>query len=527
MKVTLIILDGWGIAPAAFGNSINLAETPTIDEVASSSPSLALTASGIAVGLPWGEEGSSEVGHLNMGAGKIVFQYLPRIVSSMREGTFFQNPALRGAAEHTKKHNSSLHLMGLVSSGSVHSYIDHLYGLLELARREGVRRVYLHIFTDGKDSPPQEAAKFIAQLNERLRVQKLGVVATIIGRVYAMDRNENWEATQKTYELLTAGKGETITDAAQYLNDSYDKGIDDQYIEPAILNQKFTISEGDAVVFFNFREDSARQLARAFTEEAFGKFQREKIPNLFFVTMTQYQDSTPLDRVAFPRPDISTPLARVLSQHNKKQLHIAESEKYAHITYFFNGLTEKAFPGEERILVPSYGAPHYEQHPAMGAEKIADAAATHAGSFDFTLINFANADILGHTGNIQAAIQGIETIDRSIKKILAHRSPDTAVLITADHGNAEEMFDPHRRVVKTKHTANPVPLYLVYPSTRFARSGQAPARAFTENKKANLADPLVQQEARGVLADVAPTILELMEIPIPKEMTGQSLLPLL
>ena len=518
MQVILIILDGWGIAPSTFGNAITSAQTPTIDEIASSSPSLALAASGIAVGLPWGEEGNSEVGHLNMGAGKTVFQYLPRIISAIREGTFFQNPALRGATEHVKKYNSSLHLMGLVSSGSVHSYIDHLYALLELARREGLRRVYLHIFTDGKDSPPQEADKFIAQLNERLKIQKLGTIATIIGRIYAMDRNENWDATQKTYELLTAGKGKTITDVTLYLKDSYEMGVGDQHIEPAILNQKFVISEGDAVIFFNFREDSARQLSRAFTEEAFDKFQRVKISNLFFVSMTQYEDSTPLDHVAFPRPDISVPLARVLSQHKKKQLHIAESEKYAHITYFFNGFIEKAFPGEERILVPSYGAPHYEQYPAMGAEKIADLAATTAGSFDFTLINFANADMLAHTGNMQAAIQGIEAIDRSIRKILEHRSQNTAVLITADHGNAEEMLDPQRRGVKTKHTTNPVPFYVVYPGQR---------RGVAPKLKTGPAVPLVKQEPKGVLADVAPTILELMGIPIPKEMTGQSLLPLL
>ena len=518
MKIILLVLDGWGIGPPTFGNAITSAQTPTIDEIASSSPSLALAASGIAVGLPWGEEGNSEVGHLNIGAGKTVFQYLPRIISAIREGTFFQNPALRGATEHVKKYNSSLHLMGLVSSGSVHSYIDHLYGLLELARREGITRVYLHIFTDGKDSPPHEAAKFIAQLSERLKVQKLGAVATIIGRIYAMDRNENWDATQKTYELLTAGKGEAITDAAGYLKGSYETGVNDQYIEPAILNQKFTISEGDAVVFFNFREDSARQLTRAFIGKMFDKFPRKKVANLFFVTMTQYEDSLPLDRVAFSRPDISAPLAQILSQNNKKQLHIAESEKYAHITYFFNGLIEKAFPGEERILIPSYGAPHYEQHPAMGAEKIADAASARAGSFDFTLINFANADILGHTGNMQAAIQGIEAIDRSVRKILEHRAQNTAVLITADHGNAEEMFDPQRRVVKTKHTANPVPFYLVYPEQ---------GRGVAPKIKTGRSNPLLQQEARGILADVAPTILELMEIPVPKEMTGQSLLPLL
>lgn len=516
MKITLIVLDGWGIGEPNFGNAITSASTPAIDAVATSSPSLALRASGIAVGLPWGEEGNSEVGHLNMGAGQTIFHYLPRIVSAVRDETFFENTALRGAAAHVKKHNSSLHLLGLVSSGSVHSYIDHLYGLLEFARREELRRVWLHVFTDGKDSSPQEAAKFIAQLNERLQARGLGAIATIIGRVYAMDRNENWQATQKAYELLTAGGGEVINDPVAYLENSYQRGISDPYIEPAVIksratrNEKQTIQEGDAAVFFNFREDSARQLTRALISEKFAFFPRKRVGDLFFVAMTQYEDDMGQAHVAFPPPDISVSLARILSQRGRKQLHVAETEKYAHVTYFFNGLREKAFPGEERILIPSYGAPHYEQYPLMGAEKIADAVVAQGDRFDFTLVNFANADMLGHTGNIGAAIYGIEAVDRSVKKILAHRSPNTSLLITADHGNAEEMFDPQTRSVKTKHTANPVPLYVVSPKLKRGPVG-----------------PLLRQETKGVLADIAPTILDLMGIPAPKEMTGQSLVPLL
>ena len=510
MKVILIVLDGWGVAPPGFGNAISQARTPTLHALEQEYPSCLVQASGIAVGLPWGKEGNSEVGHLNIGAGSVVFQYLPRIIESIRDGSFFENKAFKGAASHVKKHSSSLHFAGLVSSGSVHSYIDHLYGLLELAKRERISKVYLHIFTDGKDSPPKEAAKFVRQLDERLRLQGSGEIATVIGRTYAMDRNENWQATQKAYELLTQGKGEVVPDAPAYLEGSYARSINDKYIEPALIQNSNTIKKNDAVIFFNLREDSARQIARAFSQERFEHFPRKKVENLFFVAMTQYDETIPLSCVAFPSPSVPSPLAQVFQDHGKSPLRIAESEKYAHITYFFNGFREKPYRAEERILIPSFGTPHYEQYPEMGAFKITEKAVRHMDSFDFTLINFANADMLGHSGDINATIRGIETIDECIKKILVAKNEETALIITADHGKAEEMFDPETRQVKTEHTSNPVPFYLVQ-----------------KEKRGLFASRIVSQPTKGILADVAPTVLELMGIPAPKEMTGQSLAPYL
>lgn len=507
MKIILAILDGWGAAPEGYGNAITSADIPTIKAMGSSYPSMLLQASGIAVGLPWGDEGNSEVGHLNIGAGSVVPQYLPRIISAIRDGSFFENKAFKAAASHVRKNNSRLHLMGLVSSGSVHSYIDHLYGLLEFAKKENIKQVYLHIFTDGKDSPPQEAAKFIKQLIERLTAQGLGKIATIVGRTYAMDRNENWEYTQKAYELLTGKKGEGVDDPVAHIENSYKSGVSDDAIEPIIVTPEF-IKDGDAVIFFNFREDRARQLTRAFMEGGAGEFPKEKIKNLFFVAMTRYEENIPLTNVAFPALDITNPLAQVLSTHGKRQLHIAESEKYAHITYFFNGLVEKPFVGEERILVPSLGSPHYEQNPEMQAGKITDKALEKLSAYDFTLINFANADMLAHTGNIRAAIQGIETIDRCIARLLKAQNSDTVILITSDHGNAEEMLNTKTGAPKTEHSGNPVPFYIV-----------------DKQKRGRYTSPSLSKNPKGILADIAPTILELMGLPQPSEMTGQSLLP--
>lgn len=515
-KVILIILDGWGIAPPSYGNAIASAQKPTMDFIESSYPSCLLQASGAAVGLSWGHEGNSEVGHINIGAGRIVPQYLPRIITSIRDGSFWENRALKKAAAHAKKNSSSFHIMGLVSSGSVHSYIDHLYGILEFAKREGLKKVFLHIFTDGKDSPPDEGAKFIPQLEERLKTQNLGQISTVMGRVYAMDRNENWEYTEKAYNLLTGGGGKQIKDIANYLKQSYSEGADDQTVEPAIIraqnteDKTQTIQNGDSVVFFNFREDSARQLTKAFVEDKFSYFKREKIQNLEFVVMTKYYQSLPNEKVAFPPLNILNTLPEVLAACGKTQLHISESEKYAHVTYFFNGLKEKAVKGEERILIPSMGSLQYDKLPAMQAAGIRDVVIKSIGKFDFIIANFANADMLGHTGNMQATMQGVEIIDSCVKKILEAKNDNTTIIITADHGNAEEMLNARTGSIRTEHSANPVPFYLI--------QKKIPSMNNT---------PLHMQEKRGVLADVAPTILEIMNIPAPLEMTGESLLPLL
>lgn len=517
-KVILIVLDGWGVAPPSQGNAITLAETPALDKIETVYPSILLQASGKTVGLPWGSEGNSEVGHLALGSGRIIFHYLPRIVNSIQDGSFFENNVLKNAALHVKTHNSSLHLMGLISSGSVHSYIDHLYGLLEFAKRESIQNVYIHVFTDGKDSPPHEAAKFIEALDARIKSQNIAKVSTVIGRVYSMDRSGDWTATQKAYDLVTRGAGKIVKKTSEYLKESYSMGISDAYIEPAVISEneiidhKQLISDNDAVVFFNFREDSARQLARAFIHPEFREFPRGELQkNLLFITMAKYEDYIPESNVLFLPPDISNTLSEVLSKNEKTQLHIAETEKYAHATYFFNGMKEQKFNREERILVLSYGAPHYENYPEMGAVKVTDEVIKNLNNFDFILINFANADMLAHSGSISATVKGVETIDECIGRISRQRGENTALLITADHGHAEEMIDPRTGNKKTEHTSNPVPFYLVDKDFRGKGRGRG---------------PIYTHDIKGILADVAPTVLDLMGLPIPEEMHGQSLLPL-
>lgn len=517
-KVILVILDGWGVAPPSRGNAITLAKTPALNKIEAAYPCFLLQASGKTVGLPWGNEGNSEVGHLALGSGRIIFHYLPQIVNSIQDGSFFENKVLKNAASHVKTHNSSLHLMGLISSGSVHSYIDHLYGLLEFAKREKLPKVYMHIFTDGKDSPPYEGAKFIENLDQRIKSQNLGRISTVAGRVYSMDRSGDWNATKKTYYLLTRGEGNLAKNPSQYLRDAYSRGVNDAYIEPAVINESGTvdherlISKNDAVIFFNFREDSARQLTRAFMYPGFKEFERDEIQNLLFITMVQYEDYIPASNIVFLPTDISNTLAEVLSRHDKTQLHIAETEKYAHATYFFNGIREQKFNKEERILIPSYGTPHYENYPEMGAIKITDEVIKNLLNFDFILINFANADMLSHSGSISATVRGIETIDECIARIEKELGKDTTLLITADHGHAEEMLDPRTGEKKTEHTSNPVPFYLVDKNFK-DRNG---------NKR-----PLYARDISGILADVAPTVLDIMGLPVPDEMTGQSLLPVL
>lgn len=512
-KVMLIILDGWGIAGDEEGNAIFQAKTPTIDMIERSYFSVPLQASGIAVGLPWGEEGNSEVGHMNIGAGFTVYQYLPRITGAIRDGTFFQNKALRDAIAHVQKYNSRLHIMGLVGSGTVHSSLDHLVALLELAQQNSVKEVVVHAFTDGKDSGKKEGRGIIEHLEQKLTNFSYPHVGSIIGRVYAMDRNNNWELTQKTYELLTGGVGHTITDTANYLETSYDNNITDYDIEPATIEQSGVpiphVSEDDALIFFNFREDSARQLTQAFiTPDAeFTHFERTKLNNLFFVSMTEYSKKFPI-AVAYPPPQVVNPLAKVVSDAGKKQLHVAETEKYAHVTFFINGEHEDPYPGEERILVRSEGGPHHENNPKMQAYTITQKFLENIEMFDFFLINLANADMLAHTGNLAAAIEGIEVLDANISALYeAAKKFDITLLITSDHGNAEEMLNPKTGSIVTKHTKNPVPCYIV-----------------GEEFRQTTYKPLLQQKPQGILADIAPTILKLLGLDAPAEMTGKPLI---
>ena len=516
----LTILDGWGISPEKQGNAIAQANTPNINTIEKFYPAISLQASGIAVGLPWEEGGNSEVGHLNLGAGRVVYQSLPRIMLAIRDGSFFSNPAFLEAIEHSQKNNSCLHIMGLVSSGSVHSYIDHLYGLLELVKRKKVKKVRLHVFTDGKDSPPQEAGEFLKKIQDQLKELPDGKIATIIGRFYAMDRNQNWDRTQKAYECLVGTKGETSDNPIKAVEDYYKQELNDNFIKPTIIidekDQKplGVIRDNDSVIFFNFRKDKARQISEAFVSPDFKEFPRKKIENLVFVAMTQYKDNLQA-KIAFPPLEIKNHLTEVLSNAGKKILKIAETEKYAHVTYFFNGGREVAYPGEERILIPSTTLPHYDQHPEMAAPEITQSIvrAVNENKFNVIIVNYANTDMVGHTGNLQAAIKAAEVVDNQVKTLLNLAvNKKCSLIITADHGNAEYMLNPRTGEVITEHSTNPVPLYFVTP----------------ENKTGGTNRRLVDlKEPQGILSDIAPTILEYLKIPIPKEMSSQSLLSIL
>jgi len=516
--IILTILDGWGINKEIKGNAIRQAKTPTIDEVGKNYPTTSLQASGIAVGLPWEEAGNSEVGHLTLGAGRVVYQHLPRIVLSIRDGSFFRNPILLEAVKNVKAKNSCLHLMGLTSSGTVHSYIDHLYGLIELAEQEGIEKVRLHVFTDGEDSPPKEAINFLPGIEKRLKKLKDGKIATIIGRIYAMDRNKNWDRIKKTYQCLVEGKGTKYESLTKALEESYKERLTDTFIEPTIMTDSQTknplglIQDNDSVIFFNFRADRARQLTKAFVLPDFKKFPRTPLKNLCFVTMTQYEKDLPV-KVAFPPIEIKNHLTEVLSNANKKILKLAETEKYAHVTYFFNGGKEIVYPGEEQILIPSITIPRYDQYPEMAAKEITEKLiqVVNDENFDLIVVNYANTDMIAHTGNFAAAIKAVETIDNCLKSLLGLvLEKKCYLLITSDHGHAEEMINPRTGEISPEHTANPVPFYLLTP----------------ENQRNTTAEFLYNQP-QGIISDVAPTILELIGIPKPEEMTGQSLLGIL
>lgn len=515
--VVLIILDGYGRGLENAANAIFKAKKPNIDFIEKNFPMTNLQASGIAAGLPWGEEGNSEVGHLNLGAGQIIYQYLPRITFAIRDGSFFKKPTLLQAAEHAKKNNSSLHIIGLIGNGNVHSCIDHLYAILDFAKKENIKNVFIHAFTDGRDSPPKDALDLYEKVQNKLnRDYSFAKIASLIGRHYAMDRNNNWDRTEKAYRLLTENKGEVFDDAKSAIKSDYDKNITDEFLEPKIIDDKpKAVKDGDAVVFIDFREDSARQLTRAFVEEKFDKFERKKINNLYFVTMTRYEKNLPLN-VLFEPLEIKNMLAKVISDAGKKQIHIAETEKYAHVTYFFNGGIENSMPNEDRILVPTRRDHEFAEDPAMSASEITEKLieAVNSKKYDFIVVNYANADMIGHTGNFQATVSAIEVLDSEVGKIVAEvLKINSALIITADHGNADEMINLLTGQPYTEHTANPVPFYLI-------------GNDFKREKSQEKLE-VEKIEVGGILADVAPTILELMELPQPPEMTGKSLLKII
>lgn len=511
--VLLIILDGLGV-PSSKDSTFWEAKRGNFEYLEKFFPFTTLQASGIAVGLSWGEEGNSEVGHLTLGAGKTLYHHLPRITVSIQDKTFFENKAFKKASEHVKKTAGALHLMGLFSSGSVHAYPDHLYALLEFAKRENLPRVYLHLFTDGRDAPPKEAGTFLKEFGERLsKLYPFAKIASVIGRDFAMDRDGDWAKIEKTHSLLTKGEGNLFGSSVEYLEAQYEKGITDEFVEPAWDEKTQTrIKTGDAVIFFNFREDSARELTQAFVETGFDKFPREKLENLVFVTMTEYQKNLPVE-AAFEPLDVSWPLARILSEQGLSQLHVAETDKYAHVTYFFDGGKENPYPGEERILVPSLPGSRYEKSPAMSASQVTQSVLGNLGNYDFILVNFANADLVGHTGDFDATVRALEVLDEEVGKIVEKvLEADGIAIITADHGNAEEKRHRLTGERSTKHTANPVPFFLI--GEKFKRKKP---RSPEEISK-------LYQEVGGVLSDVAPTVLELLNLAQPSEMTGVSLM---
>jgi len=512
--VALIVMDGYGCNPRADGNAIAAARRPVLSHLWDTRPHTELKASGLAVGLPEGQMGNSEVGHLNLGAGKVVYQDFTKISQAIEDGSFFANPELRAAMRHVRERGSRLHLMGLIGSGGVHAHSAHLFATMELARREGVEQAFLHVFTDGRDTKPTDGIEAVRRIEEEIERLGLGSIATVSGRYYAMDRDGRWDRTALAYAALVRGEGHVADSAERAVLDSYAEGVTDEFILPTVIRKDdgtrtAVIGAHDAAVFFNFRTDRPRQLVRALTAPEFAEFDRGPAMNdLFFVTMTEYDKTLPV-HVAFRGEDVPMPLGRVLADRGLRQLHAAETEKYAHVTFFFNGGREAPFGGEDRILVPSArDVGTYDKKPEMSGPEIAreTAEAIGTGAYDFVLVNFANADMVGHTGMMEAAITAVETVDRCVGQVVEAVTDQGGVtLITADHGNAEQMIDYHTGGPYTAHTTSlPVPLVLV------------------AGRHAELAQ--VRLRSGGVLADVAPTILDLMDIPQPADMEGTSLL---
>lgn len=523
-KLVLLILDGFGVASNSRGNAISQAKTPHLNELLSKFPALTLQASGPLVGLPWGEMGNSEVGHLNIGAGRIVGQDLPRITSSIQSGEFFKNPVLIKACEHVKKNNSKLHLLGMISSGGVHSYDEHLYALLAMAAENGLPQAYIHMITDGRDTDEKAALVSLDKLHDRIVKIGIGKVASISGRFYALDRGGHWQQTEETYQALVNGLGEVASSPIEAVAANYAKGIFDEMIKPTVIMEKglpvAKVEANDAVIFFNFRQDRAIQLTQAFVqpEKMNVSTPHEKIPNLFFATMTSYMENLPVE-VIFGPIEIKNDLAAIISRSSLKQFHAAESEKFAHVTSFFNGGKMDPLPGEERIIISSPdNSQNYMDKPEMSVERLTDILIDKIEKTDtnFFVVNFANADMVGHTGVLDAGIKAIEAIDEQLGKIAASvLGVSGCLIITADHGNAEEMIDFQTGAINKDHTTSPVPIILV-------------AREFQRRIPAKIEyTTLASYMPEGALSDIAPTVLELLNLPKAEQMTGLSLLPAL
>ena len=499
--LVLMILDGFGIAPVE-GNAIAAANKPNLDKIFAENPHTQIGASGMDVGLPDGQMGNSEVGHTNIGAGRIVYQELTRITKSIADGDFFENEALVSAMRSAKENGKALHLMGLLSDGGVHSHNGHLYGLLEMAKRMGLTRVYVHAIMDGRDVPPDSGLGFIKELQAKLASLGVGTIASVTGRYYAMDRDNRWDRVEKAYAAFVYGEGNHGT-PVEVMEKSYAEGVTDEFVVPAVTCEGGRVAEGDSVIFFNFRPDRAREITRTFVDDAFTGFARRygRFP-VHYVCFTQYDATMPNVSVAFRPQVLTNVLGEYLAKNGKTQLRIAETEKYAHVTFFFNGGVEAPFEGEDRALINSPKVATYDLQPEMSAYLVADECVKRieSGKYDVIILNFANCDMVGHTGVFSAAVKAVEAVDECAGKVIdAVLAAGGAVLLTADHGNADKMYDPDPEHPFTAHTTNPVP-FLV----------------------AGLGDVKLRQG--GVLADIAPTMLKVMGLPQPEEMTGKSII---
>ena len=495
---TLIIMDGFGLAPAADDNAVTLAKTPVLDGLFRDYAHTTLSASGLDVGLPAGQMGNSEVGHTNIGGGRVVFQDLPRITRAIGDGSFFRNEAYNTAMDNCLKNDASLHLYGLLSDGGVHSHIDHLFALLQMAKDKGLQKVYIHCFLDGRDVSPTSGKGFVQALSDKCAALGVGKIATVMGRYYAMDRDKRWERVQMAYDAMVYGEGIHNEDPVDAVAQSYANGVTDEFVEPVVCDSDGTISDNDSVIFFNYRPDRAREITRAIVDPDFDGFQREYFPTTY-VCSTEYDASMPNVLVAWPRVAVKNGLGEYLSSMGMTQLRIAETEKYAHVTFFFNGGVEKQYPGEDRVLVASPKVATYDLQPEMSAVEVCDKCVERieSGAYDVIILNFANCDMVGHTGVLEAAIKAVETVDACVGRVVeATLKMGGIAMVTADHGNAEDMKQPDGSPM-TAHTTNPVPFILCGAGT---------------------------QLRTGRLADIAPTILDVMGLACPEEMDGKTLI---
>jgi 2,3-bisphosphoglycerate-independent phosphoglycerate mutase len=504
----LLVLDGFGLNDRKEANAIAIANTPVIDRMMEEYPYVKGYASGMAVGLPEGQMGNSEVGHINIGAGRIVYQELTRITKEIQDGTFFNNAALLAAIDNCKRHNSDLHLFGLLSDGGVHSHNTHMYGLLELAKRHGIKNVYVHAFLDGRDTPPASGKGFIEELGEKMRMYGVGKIATVMGRYYVMDRDNRWDRVEKAYRAMVYGEGDTAESGVVAVQNSYDKQAYDEFVIPTVVVEDgkpvATVKENDSVIFYNFRPDRAREITRAFCNDDFNGFDRGKNRmNLTYVCFSDYDITIPNKLAAFHKVSINNTFGQYLAAHNMTQLRLAETEKYAHVTFFFNAGIEVPNAGEDRILVNSPKVATYDLQPEMSVYKVAEnlVEAIKSDKYDVIICNFANPDMVGHTGILEAAVNAVEAVDECVGKALeALLSVDGQMFLCADHGNAEQLLDYNTNEPFTAHTTNPVPFILI-----------------NFDKDYTLAEG-------GRLADIVPTMIDMMGMNKPDEMTGKSLL---